>query len=149
MNISDYNFVDFSDAFEDSGIRKRLLTQMGLFQPYGHSSPDFSFDINLGNDQNNADPVMRHGSEWDYTVRSLAKLQNMELPHWAFQDAVRPAMWQGKRRPGSAEKVQQRAVPHSASEADSGLPRCVGRSGASACAESLRQPQHFCAEESQ
>ena len=105
MNISDYNFVDFSDAFEDSGIRKRLLTQMGLFQPYGHSSPNFSFDINLGNDQNNADPVMRHGSEWDYTVRSLAKLQNMELPHWAFQDAVRPAMWQGKRRPGSAEQM--------------------------------------------
>lgn len=105
MSIMDYNFADLSGSFTDSGVRQRLLTQMGLFTGYGHPAPNFSFDINLGSDQDNADPVMRHGSEWEFTVRSLAKLQNLELPHWAFQDAVRPSMWQGKRRPGSAEQM--------------------------------------------
>lgn len=104
-NVMDYNFLDLSGAFKDSGVRQRLLTQMGLFVPYGHPSHAFNFDINLGSDQANSDPVMRHGSDWDYTVRSLAKLQNLELPHWAFQDAVRPAMWQGKRKPGTNEPL--------------------------------------------
>ncbi|USV55831.1 major capsid protein [Aeromonas encheleia] len=100
-----YQYVNLTSIFKEMGRDNRLLQQLKMFNEIGQDSHFFSFDMLFENDQDTAAPVNRYGSDWQYTKRELAKLEQMEMNTFAFMDPVRPSDWQGKRRPGSTEQL--------------------------------------------
>lgn len=104
MNVQ-YDYVNLTDVFKEVGRDNRLLQQLKMFSEIGQDSHFFSFDMLFENDQDTAAPVNRYGSDWQYTKRELAKLEQMEMNTFAFMDPVRPSDWQGKRKPGGTEQL--------------------------------------------